>query len=83
VAFEGWSDDEFRMFDELVPNDEAFNDQFLQLAYDYALFSPDQDYVTRVAMRDYLIDRLRDEYGVDFETAFDWNDYRNSGESDA
>jgi hypothetical protein len=83
VAFEGWSDAEFRMFDELVPNDAAFNDQFLQLAYDYALFSPDQDYITHVAMREYLITRLRDEYGVDFEEAFDWADYRNHGESDA
>lgn len=83
MAMEEWSDAEFRMFEEMELPPDARDDQFVQLAYDMALFSPDLDHDTHVAMRQYLVDLLHNEYGFDFEAEFDWDEYRLNGESDA
>lgn len=78
-----WSDDEMRMFEAMDLPDSAMNDTFLHLYYDMALFSPELDHETHVLMRNGLVDYLRDEYGLDLDDAFPWDDYRASGESDA
>lgn len=83
MPMDDWSDAEFRMFENMDLPDAAFDDQFVQLAYDMALFSPELDYETHVEMRRFLIQFLHDEYDFDFEAEFDWTDYQLSGESDA
>lgn len=83
MAMEEWSDAEFRMFENMNLPDAAFDDQFVQLAYDMALFSPELDYDTHVQMKRFLLDYLNDEYDFDFTAEFDWDDYVLSGESDA
>lgn len=76
-----WSDGEFRMFEGLELPEEAFNDYFIQWAFDQALFSPDQDYQSHKEAMRYLRNRLEDDYGIDFDTAFDWEDYKDGGAS--
>lgn len=83
MALEDWSDSEFRQFENLDLPEEAFNDPFVQLAFDMALFSPDEDYDTHVAMKRFLIEHLENEYGFDFMVEFDWDEYKLEGESDA
>lgn len=83
MPMDDWSDAEFRMFENMNLPDAAFDDQFVQLAYDMALFSPELDYETHVEMKRFLINFLADEYDFDFNSEFDWDDYQLSGESDA
>jgi hypothetical protein len=83
MAMEEWSEAEFQQFQNLELPEEAFNDPFVQLAYDMALFSPELDYDTHVALKQFLLDHLSNEYGFDFMTEFDWNEYKLLGESDA
>lgn len=81
MAFEGWSSNEFRMFDELNMPDSAFNDGFVQQYFDNALFdfdhslTPEEHSANLDALKEYLMD----EYGLDFDDVFDaewWEDYR-------
>lgn len=83
MPMDEWSDDEFRMFENMDLPDRAFDDQFVQLAYDMALFSPELDYDTHIEMKRFLIEYLSREYGFDFSSEFDWDDYKLSGESNA
>lgn len=83
MAIEDWSDAEFRMFEDLNLPAAAADDVFVQLAYDMAMFSPEADYETHIEMRRFLRNHLEDEYGFDFETEFDWEEYRLAGESNA
>ena len=76
MPFEGWSRNEFRMFDEMNIPDSAFNDPFVQNLYDMALFSHDLGYEEHVYSVESLRYYLLDEYGIDFDDVFDWGDYR-------
>jgi hypothetical protein len=80
---EYWSDNEFQQFQAMELSVDAEADPWLQMLFDIAMFSPDETYDVHVAARSALEIRLRDEYGIDFEDAFDWNAYRLMGESDA
>lgn len=81
MAMDDWSDNEFRLFEDMDLPDAAYDDQFVQLAYDMALFSPELDYDTHVQMRRFLLDYLNDEYDFDFVDNFDWDEYVLGGES--
>lgn len=81
AGFEGWSSNEFRMFDELNMPDSAFNDPFVQQYFDNALFdfdhalTPEEHADNLDALKEYLWD----EYGLDYDDVFDaewWDDYR-------
>lgn len=76
-----WSDNEFRMFENLELPEEAFDDYFVQWAFDQALFSPDEDYLSHKEAMRYLRNRLEDDYGIDFDSIFDWDDYAHGGAS--
>lgn len=78
---EDWSDHEFRMFENLELPEEAFDDHFIRWAFDQALFSPEDDYMSHTQAMRYLKNRLEDEYGIDFDSIFDWNDYVQGGSS--
>lgn len=82
MSIEDWSDNEFRLFEDMNLPDEAFDDVFVQLAYDMAFFSPDADYETHVEMKRFLVNHLSDEYGFDFRSEFNWDEYSLNGESD-
>lgn len=72
-----WYGSEERMFDRLVGgNDELGNDYHLQDLFDDALFNDDLTSDERSSAYEELVDYLYDEYGIDFEQSFDWEDYR-------
>lgn len=81
MAFENWSSNEFRMFDELNIPDSAFNDGFVQGFYDNIFFdfdnalTPEERADDLEAFKEYL----RDNYDLDFDDVFDaewFEDYR-------
>jgi hypothetical protein len=80
---EDWSDVEYRLFQGLEVEPDDTDDVFIRMAYDVAFFSPGEDYQSHVEFRRYLINTLSDKYGIDFESAFDWDEYRERGESRA
>lgn len=78
---EDWSEHEFRMFEDLELPEEAFDDHFIRWAFDQALFSPEDDYQSHMEAMRYLRNRLADDYEIDFDSAFDWEDYKMGGAS--
>lgn len=81
MTFEGWGRNEFRLFDEMPISNEAFNDGFVQNLYDMALFNSDLSTEEHAYAMDSLKEYLWDEYGVDFDDVFDWEDYREHYEA--
>lgn len=72
-----WYGDEERLFDRLVSgDDELGNDYHLQDLFDDALFRDDLTPQEREDAYQELIDYLWEEYQLDFEQVFDWEDYR-------
>lgn len=68
---------EFRLFDDLAGHDSRmFNDPWIQNLYDAALFDYDISKEDRAEILHALRDRMMDEYGVDFDDAFDWEGFR-------
>lgn len=74
--FDDWSDWETQLFDNLDLPEDAASDSWVHLMYDMAFFSPELDYETHKAMQHGLYEYLSQEYGFDFDSAFDWEDYR-------
>jgi hypothetical protein len=69
---------EFQLFDDLAGHDSRmFNDPWVQNLYDAALFDYDISRDDRAAIMTTLRDYMRDEYGVDFDDAFDWEGFRS------
>lgn len=68
---------EFRLFDDMAGHDSRmFNDPWVQNLYDAALFDYDISKNDRAAVMTALRDYMMDEYGVDFDDAFDWEGFR-------
>jgi hypothetical protein len=75
---EDWFDSEVSLFDDLIGSDpEIGGDEFLQTLFDMAMFNEDMTPAQRDAAYQNLIDYLEDEYDIDFEDVFDWEDYRD------
>lgn len=66
------------MFDEMNIPDSAFNDWRFQAYYDNGLWDFDNAFTReeRFAIQESMREYLRDEYGIDFDAVFDWEDYR-------
>jgi hypothetical protein len=54
------------------------NDRMVQALYDTALFNYDISKEDRNAVMGSLKDYMWDEYGVDFDDVFDWENYREA-----
>lgn len=77
-----WYSTELFLFNDLLGGDyEAFTDTTLQGLFDLAMFDPDASPEQRQEAYDNLVDYLWTEYNIDFEDAFDWEDYRTWYES--
>lgn len=75
---EEWEFEERELFKDLIGDErEALEDYELQDLFHDALFDQDIDPENRAYAYDDLIDYLFDEYGIDFEAEFDWEDYRD------
>lgn len=88
MAKDDWSDDyavpgewynaEVSLFDNLINGDgDIGGDPYLQTLFDAALFDPDISDEAREQYYQTLVEYLWDNYGIDFEDVFDWEDYRS------
>jgi len=74
-----WGDIEFGLFDNMAGHNEAlYQDQWVQTLYDAALFEHDISSSDRVVILNQLRDYMWDEYGIDFDDAFDWDGFREA-----
>jgi hypothetical protein len=69
------SDVERQLLDALIPSDRE-EDPYLQHLFDTAMFEENVSVEERQAAYEELNQYLWDVYGIDFEDAFDWEDYR-------
>ncbi len=74
---EDWDAVEHLLFDALIGGDDRIgDDDHLQALFDAAMFDTDRTSTERDAIYDELVSYLWDEYQIDFEEVFDWEDYR-------
>jgi hypothetical protein len=74
-----WGYIEFGMFENMANGYVPFyEDRQLQALYDAALFNYDIGMGDRGAIIEGLRDYMWDEYGVDFDSIFDWESYREA-----
>lgn len=72
-----WSEEQASMYDDLVNANPAIaGDQQLQFLYQEALFDMELSPPDRQIIIDMLDEYLMDEYGIDFDDMFDWQNYR-------
>jgi hypothetical protein len=72
-----WYSQEVSLFVDLLSGDpEGFGDTYLQRLFDMAMFEEDISRDDREDAYQAMVDYLWSEYGIDFEDAFDWEDYR-------
>lgn len=73
-----WNVTESTLYLDVVFDDPIIaNDAYLQTLFDAALFDPDIDPEARDDAYAMMVDYMWDEYGIDFDMAFDWEDYRS------
>jgi hypothetical protein len=73
----GWSHYEERAFSDIGRSDNAvFEDRLLKQAYDIGWFNHDVDKDYRKDARDFAIEWLSSQYGIDFDEVFDWGEWR-------
>lgn len=75
---DSWYTSEADMFFNMAGGDgDMLNDESLQLLFDTAYFedglTPEERHDAREALAEYLAE----EYDIDFDTAFDWEAYRD------
>ena len=72
-----WYGIEESLFLDMIFDDPIIaNDAYLQVLFDQAMFDPDIAPDDREDSYNALVEYLWDEYGLDFEDVFDWEDYR-------
>lgn len=72
-----WGMAESRLYDDAayaVP--ELYDDRMAQALYDTALFNWDISPSDRHAVMTAFKDHIRDQYGVEWDSVFDWEGYR-------
>lgn len=77
-----WGINETRLFEDMsyaVPGLET--DRMAQALYDTALYNFDISSGDRHAVREALRDYLTENYGVDFDSVFSWEGYREAYDS--
>ena len=74
---EDWFSQEMSLFNDLIGGDYgAFTDPELQTLFDRAMFDNTVTGDERDAAYDALVEYLWEEYEIDFDDMFDWEDYR-------
>ena len=75
----GWSSIEERLFEDIGErNEQIFQDEYLQQAFDIGWFDMDVSTEYREAAREFVVEWLHDEYGIDFDEVFDWDAWREA-----
>lgn len=78
-----WSEKETQLFQPLLEEGGTplEHDRLAQALYDEAMFNPDLSAEDRFDILETLRDHLWDEYGIDFDDVFDWEDWRSTYDS--
>lgn len=77
----GWTDFQESMFADIgAANSALLDDDLLKQAFDIGFFDLDVDSAYREAAREFVHDWLATEYGVEFDTVFDWDLWRENYE---
>jgi hypothetical protein len=79
AGMDDWSNLEFRLYESLADQNPALygrDAQIVQTIYDSALFNWDISRPDRAGLIRALRNEMWDQYGVDFDTVFDWEAYR-------
>lgn len=75
----GWSSTEERLFEDIGErNEQIFNDELLQQAFDVGWFDMNVSSEYREAAREFVIEWLDSEYGIEFDDVFDWDAWREA-----
>lgn len=75
----GWSSTEERLFADLGnANQDVFNDELVQQAFDIGWFNMDVGSDYREAAREFVVEWLHNEYGIEFDDVFDWDAWREA-----
>lgn len=75
----GWSGIEERLFEDIGErNEQIFQDELLQQAFDIGWFDMDVGSDYREAAREFVYEWLESEYGIDFDEVFDWDAWREA-----
>lgn len=77
IVPEEWNDTEINLFDDLVGGDAFIGDDpQLQEWFDTAMFNSDVSPEEREQAYQHMVEYLWDEYDIDFDQEFDWEDFR-------
>ena len=82
--WDGWSDDEARLFDKAIENiggdlgDQIRDDEWVSFLYHEAMwdFEIPADY--RANAYDAFVDYMETNYGVEWDEVYDWEAYREA-----
>lgn len=75
---DGWDSKEYELFDDVLGGEqEIMEDRELQFLFHEAYFDRDLFGEYRATFQDGLEEYLWEEYGIDFDLDFDWDDYRD------
>lgn len=75
----GWSRTEELLFENLGrENQNVFEDELLQQAFDLGWFDMNVSSGYREAAREFVVEWLDSEYGVQFDDVFDWQAWREA-----
>lgn len=76
-ASQNWDETQNTLFDAIIGDSaSAADDPYLEGLLHTAFFEPGIDRDTREETYQYLVEYLWDEYEIDFEDVFDWEEYR-------
>jgi hypothetical protein len=79
---DSWSNYEINLFDDMTShNSRMADDEMLQNLYDAALFNHDVSKSDRAVVLNFMRDYMWDNYGMDFDQAFDWDGFREAYDS--
>lgn len=75
----GWSSTEERLFSDLGDANEAvFDDPLLQQAFDIGWFDMNVSGEYRESAREFVVEWLSSQYGIEFDDVFDWDAWREA-----
>lgn len=75
----GWSDFQERLFEDVAQDQNSIlDDDLFKQAFDVGWFDQDASSAYREAAREYVVEWLYQEHGIEFDEVFDWDAWREN-----
>lgn len=71
-----WTDKQAEIYEDTFPNPTLSSDPVVEALFFHGYMDMEIDTPERNAAREALYEYLNDEYGVDFDEVFDWEEWR-------